>query len=451
MSNKQYYSILQFIISNDSELSAIFRRICRYYNLHGKIQDKLTYSNLSINSRNQLKTAFNSYSVKNNHVDLKVFFESMSFNPTDKVEWLDHIFEITGVVKKSVIGEGVEKKKAIKLKLKRLEINFPELRNIIEYIKENKFLEKETEETLIDALKIIDFLHSNKKLIDFSELGSAVLGDSKIIREGTGLFTLVFKLLSSEIDEFNMTQYNQLNEYSTNPKNLYEKYNIISNPTAIKVTVYAPIVYYKKGVRFDFIKKLWEAGESATLSLDNLKGIDNIQIEVPQEVHARSVLKINNRAAAPVSSLNEHKKVINYNLSEKMQILTCENESPFNSLIRKNRDYAVIFTSGYPNSAVKKLLSLLKEKREFALLHWGDSDFDGLYIASIINRIIPVKLFRCDLQTLKSRRKKLIKINDQQISYRIQKFLIKNPEFVFKNELLFTIKNGWLEQENWSK
>ena len=97
---------------------------------------------------------------------------------------------------------------------------------------------------------------------------------------------------------------------------------------------------------------------------------------------------------------------------------------------------------------MKKVLELLKDKREFAL-HWGDSDFAGYYIASIINKIIPVRLWRCDIESLKTKKKKLIKIDDPNKLYKIEQFIIKNPGFPYRNELLFTMKNGWLEQENW--
>jgi hypothetical protein len=409
MSKEQYYRMLEFIINNDNELFILIKRICKNYNLHGKIQDKLTYSNLSNNSRNQIKTIFNSVSVKSSYVDLKLFFESMNFNAEKKEEWINNLFKISGIGKISAREEELQKKKELNLKLKCLEINFPELSKIIEYIKNNKILEKETNENLQNALKVISFLHSNNQLIDFSKLGATLLSDSKIIRENQPLFNLVFKLLLSDIDVAEQEQYSE-----KKPNDLYEKYNIISNPTAIKVTFFAPLVYYKNGICYDFIKKLWEAGESATLSLDNLSGIDKIEID------------------------------------ENIQILTCENESPFNDLIRTGKDLALIFTSGYPNAAVKQILTLLKEKREHAL-HWGDSDFDGLRIASIINDIIPVKLWKCDLKTLKKNKKKLIRNRDEQFQYKMQKFLIKNQNFVFKNELLFTIENGWLEQESLSE
>ena len=57
----------------------------------------------------------------------------------------------------------------------------------------------------------------------------------------------------------------------------------------------------KMGKKFDFIKKLWENGESATLTMDNLKDVSD------------------------------------FTLDEDFEILTCENESPFNSLKRKSK------------------------------------------------------------------------------------------------------------------
>ena len=407
MGKEQYYKRLKFIIQNDDALYAIFVRICRHFNRRGKIQDKLTVSSISMNVKQQLCYAFNFESFKTNYIDLKLFFDSMSFSISEKEKWIDNIFEYTGIEKKSIHEIELEKEKKYKLILKRLIIQYPKLSTVIDYIRDNKMLEKETEESLNQALTIITALRTNTQFIDFSQLGATELSDSKIIREKTSLFTLVFKILLSELDEF------ELDKYSKNPKALYEKYKVISNPTAIKVSVFGPFVYYKKGICFDYIKKLWEVGESAILSLDNLEGIDSVRLD------------------------------------DDVKVLTCENESPFNSLIRKSEHYAVIFTSGYPNSAVKKLLILLKNKYE-GILHWGDSDFDGLRIAEIINNITTVKLWRCTIDDSKTYNERLKPVDDNKKS-KIKKFLNNKPDFIFRKELEYSLKNGWLEQEDWNK
>ena len=406
MSKEKYFIKLEFIIQNDEMISAVFRKICKNYNLKGKIQDKLAISTIPQNSRNHLRTIFNSESVKSGYVDIKLFFESIRYNGKQQKEWLNRIFEITGIEKKTKQEEETEKRNHKRLLLNKLELNFPDLSETIDYLIKNNLLEKTKEIVLFDALNIFSFIIANDKIINFSELGAKELKDSKAIREGTELFNLVYGLL------LHYLQSNELKNVFLNAKDLFEYYNVISNATAIKVTLFGPFIYYKNGIKFDFIKKLWEIGESAILSMDNLKNIDSIEID------------------------------------EGFELLTCENESPFNLLIRENKKFALIFTSGFPNSAVKKILELLKDKKK-KVLHWGDSDFNGLYIASIINNIIPVNLWRCDLETLKRKKRKLIRIEDSEKLYRMEQFVIKNQDFPFRNELLFTIKNGWLEQENY--
>ncbi len=362
---------------------------------------------MSVNLKKQLQYAFNLDSNKRNQIDLKHFFNSMNFSISDKEIWLDHIFEFTGIEKKSKYEKKQEKEKEYKLILKRLEIQYPKLTTVINYIRDNKILKKETEETLNQALKIVTFLHKNSQFIDFSQLGAKVLNDSKVIREKTRLFQMVYKMLLTELDEF------ELDKYSKNPKTIYEKYKIISNPTAIKVCVFGPLVYiHKNGIVFDWVKQLWESGESAILSLDNINNIASCFLDYNGDV----------------------------------ELVTCENESPFNKMIR-NELIPVIYTAGYPNSAVKKLLHLIAGPIKL-IHHWGDTDIDGLRIAEIIKNICTVKLWRCKVDDSKRNIDKLKPLGDNDKS-KIKKFLYNKPDFIFRKELEYSLKNGWLEQEDW--
>ena len=115
----------------------------------------------------------------------------------------------------------------------------------------------------------------------------------------------------------------------------------------------------------------------------------------------------------------------------------------------RNEKIPVIYTAGYPNFAVKKLLHLLSGQIE-QIHHWGDSDFDGLRIAEIINNIIKVKLWRCTVEDCKKYNGRLKPADDNSKS-KIKKFLENKPDFIFRDELEYSLKNGWLEQEVWSK
>ena len=400
----QYYTRLKFLIENDAEITDIFNRICSYYNTKGRIQDKLSISTLSGSQKKHLQMAFSSDVVRHSYIDLKSFLSS--FKDKQRKEWVNKIFDICGIERtfdSEVAAEKILDKSKI---ISNLSLNFPEISDCADIVRYYKLFDIYKEKQISDAFKVFEFLKNNEDVIDYSQLGTESLGDSNAVKIGTDCFHIVTKILTYNLNSLD------IGKRLVNPKDLFEYYNVIANPTAIKVTLYGPFIYLKNGKKFDFIKQLWESGESATLSMDNLKGIDIFEVD------------------------------------DEIDILTCENESPFNALKRKEKKKAVIFTSGYPNYAVKKVLELLKVNREF-VYHWGDSDFAGYYIASIINTIIPVQLWRCDIKSLKRKKSKMIKIEEPVKLKKIERFIINNPWFPFRNELLFTMTNGWLEQENW--
>ena len=106
---------------------------------------------------------------------------------------------------------------------------------------------------------------------------------------------------------------------------------------------------------------------------------------------------------------------------------------------------ALIYTAGFPNSAVKRFVSLLSGNLNF--LHWGDTDPEGLAIAAILNELKPLQLYRCDIETCRRQNKNLIKLTENKIK-RAHKML-EFESFPFSEELKFTLQNGWLEQEAW--
>jgi hypothetical protein len=176
------------------------------------------------------------------------------------------------------------------------------------------------------------------------------------------------------------------------------------------------LVYWKNGQEFDWVYRLWKCGETATLSQGNISGIERCELRDETENFTPPVI-------------------------------TCENESPFCRLSLQREPGVILYTEGYPNAAVLELLRLL---RPLNLLgrHWGDSDLDGLRIAEMLNRVHPLTLWRCnlpELQRLQSRLKPLTaKAADASASY-----LRNHLYFPFAAELLYTIENGWLEQESW--
>lgn len=178
------------------------------------------------------------------------------------------------------------------------------------------------------------------------------------------------------------------------------------------MTLFGPLAYVKGGERFDWVAQLHARGETATLSWDNLHGIDALVLP----------------ADTPV--------------------ITCENETPFNALIREGFPALYIYTAGYPNTAVTRLLHLLPA--ETAIQHWGDTDLDGLRIAAMLHQIRPVRLWRCDLAEVQRHLTdlRLLKPAPQE---KAERYLAQHLDFPFKDELVFTLAHGWLEQECWRK
>jgi hypothetical protein len=115
--------------------------------------------------------------------------------------------------------------------------------------------------------------------------------------------------------------------------------------------------------------------------------------------------------------------------------------------MRQKNNQCLLFTSGFPGSAVQKIYSLLAPQAS-TCYHWGDSDPAGLRIAAIMNSIYPLQLYRCDISTLQKHRPFLLPLLQKQKDICLN-LLTRLPDFPFADELLFTLENGWLEQESW--
>jgi hypothetical protein len=129
------------------------------------------------------------------------------------------------------------------------------------------------------------------------------------------------------------------------------------------------------------------------------------------------------------------------------RLISCENEAPFSRLIREKSTDCLLFTSGFPNSAVHKLYALLAPRARDCL-HWGDTDPNGLYIASLLFAIHPLSLYRCDLATIKRHTGHLLPLTARQRE-RAQTILNTMEAFPFPDELACTLASGWMEQEIW--
>ena len=263
-----------------------------------------------------------------------------------------------------------------------------------------------TQRVLFLAGKTVRSLRVNEAPIGLAEVAARCCGDSKAL-QSSELWGLVGDgLLCSAGD---------IPPYTLDQRNAAIRLcGVTENPTAVRVTLFGPVVYRKNGVTMDWIKRLWQMGEAAVLTWENLQGIESMGLaeEAPDA-----------------------------------RLITCENETPFCRLTREEGNAVVVYTEGYPNTAVKRLLSLLAPDLEVAW-HWGDTDLDGLRIAGIVDEVLPVNLWRCDLPDLARCREGLIALDGAQLQ-RSRQFGERRPDFRFSEELAFTIENGWLEQESW--
>jgi hypothetical protein len=243
-------------------------------------------------------------------------------------------------------------------------------------------------------------LLTSSDLCRLSNLGVQLFNDSKALRKGTENYNLLGNLLC----EF-------FGEDLPDREAAYERCGVGDNATAVKVTVYGPFTYLRRGKLYHWPRELWEVGEPAVLSLANLQEISEIRLPATAE------------------------------------LITCENETPFNDLIQTMPGAALLYTAGYPNSAVRQFLRKLVPLSA-PLQHWGDSDPDGYLIAQALEAIHPLRLWRCELCSLQQARERLRPLTGLKLA-RGRRLLENHPDFPFATELSFALEHGWLEQEAW--
>ena len=251
----------------------------------------------------------------------------------------------------------------------------------------------------------VQFVLKNNIPITVSELGAKFLNDSKALRQGElrAIFLQWLRFLSID------------NEMLDNDEDILASYHILNDRLTVNAVLYGPVIYEKNGKIFDWIYKLYSQGEAATIGWSNIYNVDQMYFQDMGD--------------------------------DPPDIICCENEAPFSQLMRQQNKQCLLFTSGFPGSAVQKIYKLLAPKAA-TCYHWGDSDPAGLRIAAIMNSIFRLQLYRCDLQTVKEHEPFLIPLTQKQKDICLH-LLLTIPNFPFAEELMFTLENGWLEQESW--
>jgi len=348
----------------------------------------------------------------NNKEETHLDFDRL-LNEATQAQWLNRIGKRLGRPVQVAQSRAIEQETSVIIS--RLKLAFPQLSMITDRLDDPKscthalffsLLKQKNAQTLTDlafqTAQAVVFLLSNHDPITISELGARFFENSKALRQGEARQLLIDWLaccygLGQEEDA-----------------HIWSHVHVYHDRLTVNAVIYGPIVYKKNGMRFDWIARLYQQGEPATLSWSNLQGIEEM-----------------GWTEATVTP----------------RLISCENEAPFSRLIREKGTDCVLFTSGFPNSAVHKLYALLAPRARDSL-HWGDTDPNGLYIASLLCAIHPLSLYRCDLATIKRHPDHLLPLTARQRE-RAQTILNTIEAFPFPDELACTLTSGWMEQEIW--
>ena len=246
-------------------------------------------------------------------------------------------------------------------------------------------------------------LRDDSSAITLSQLGSDCFNDSKKLRTGP-LRRQLTHILSIFAD------HNPNDE-----RTVFGHFGIIENPYTTSVTAFIPIAFITKACRqFDFPRQLFDEGLAFQLPLETMESILGV----------------------------------GWDRSVSMTVTTCENAAPFARMVE--RRIPCVYTEGYPNYCVKRLLTVL-HMAGVKCVHEGDADLDGFNIAHEVSTCIDVKRVVAS-DALKIAMKAVptagIPLTDEQ-RVRAESFLECNPHCICANAIRQMLDWGrWIEQES---
>jgi hypothetical protein len=399
-----------------SLLDTVLSKIARRYELKGCLSGTMKIGqDLGCDAMTELGNFFGLTPLRvNKKEELRLYFKDLLQNGSES-QWLEKIGEALGHSLTHEIGETASNTEATRRIYSSLSLAFPALADLFRILKEDggglgKMLlgrsEEEVRQKCFTTAETIQFLLQNNTVLTVSDLGARFYHNSKTLRQGEmrSLLLRWLALCSPDLD-------------GADEAGLLARYHVVHDRLTVSAVLYGPIIYEKDNKRYDWIDQLYRAGEAATLGWSNIQGMDKIYFRGGD--------------------------------GDSPELITCENEAPFSLLMQGNRNCNLLFTRGFPGSAVQKLYRLLAPQAANCL-HWGDSDPAGLRIAALLHGIHPLQLYRCDLATLQRCRKDLLPLTQKQENSCLQ-ILSSRPDFPFPEEMLFGLENGWLEQESWRK
>ena len=248
-------------------------------------------------------------------------------------------------------------------------------------------------------------LRDDSSAITLSQLGSDCFNDSKKLRTGPLRRQLVHMLSIFADHDPN------------DERAVFGHFGIIDDPYTTFVTAFIPIAFVTtESKHFEFPRRLFEEGLACQLPLETVGRIIGV----------------------------------GWDRSVPMTVTTCENAAPFARMVE--RRMPCIYTEGYPNWSVKRLLSGLSIAG-VKCIHEGDADLDGFNIAHEVSMFIDVKRVVAT-DALEIARNVFpspgIPLTDEQRS-RAESFLVCNPHCAYADSIRLMLDWGrWIEQESFA-
>ena len=237
-----------------------------------------------------------------------------------------------------------------------------------------------------------------------SQLGSDWFNDSKILRSGSLRRQLV--LVLSAISGVS----------ADDERSVLAEAGIEENPYTSSVVVSAPFTFrLKDGTRFDYPMKFFMK-----------RLVCQLPLEIVREIDSNS---------------------IGWEGYDNL-VTTCENAAPITRYVQDRSP--VVYTEGYPNLAVQRLLKIFA-RRGLKSVHMGDADLDGFRIAATVDRCIPVERVGAAEVLADPKRLKGIPLTPSQAA-RIDRFLPLHPDFKYAESVRRIRERGcWYEQEGFRR
>ena len=387
----------------------VFSKIARRYELKGCLSGVMKLGQkLGSDEFSALANFFGLDPLRvNAKEEVRLYFTDLLRNDSES-EWLKKIGDALGCPLKPKKKESGRNSASINTLLTSLLLAYPHLHELIGALREdnsqlssmlNNSNEESLKEKCFKTAEIVTFLTENKNVITVSDLGAKFYHNSKALRQGELRNLLVTWLELSHAQS----------EYP-------DEYHVIHDRLTVNAVLYGPVIYEKNGKIYDWIDQLYREGEAVTLGWSNIQNIERIYFKDGN--------------------------------SNPPDLISCENEAPLSHLMQHTKNSCLLFTSGFPSSAVQKLYQLLAPHATNCY-HWGDSDPAGLRIAAIMHTLYPLQLYRCDLATLQQLKNKLLPLTQKQKNTCMH-ILTSQADFPFREEVLFCLENGWLEQESWT-